>query len=74
MNIEILGTLASVIILISFMMKDVVKIRLINILGSICFIIYGFFISSFSVLLLNGILILVHIYYLREWAKNRKKV
>lgn len=70
MNIELIGTLASIIILISFMMKDIVKIRIINIIGSLCFIIYGFFIGSFSVLLLNSVLVLVHIYHLKKHGKN----
>lgn len=63
---EILGTIASIIILISFMMKDIIKIRTINIIGSIIFVIYGVAIESFSVILLNIMLIIVHIYYLAK--------
>lgn len=73
MNIEIIGTLASIVILISFLTNNVFKIRCINIIGSIIFIIYGVLISSFSILLLNGILILIHIYYLLKEGKNRDK-
>ena len=62
MNIEILGTIASVIVLISFLMKSEKKIRLVNIIGAIIFVIYGIGINAFSVWFLNGSLCLVHIY------------
>lgn len=63
---EILGTLASVLVLISFLMKGEKKIRTINIVGAIMFVIYGILIKSFSVSFLNGVLILIHIYYLKK--------
>lgn len=64
MNFEILGTLASVIVLISFLMKGEKKIRIINIIGALMFVIYGILINAFSVYFLNGMLCLVHIYKL----------
>lgn len=70
MNWEILGTIASVIVLISFIMKGERNIRLINIIGAICFVIYGIMINAFSVWFLNGALIFIHIYYL---IKDKRK-
>lgn len=64
MNFEIIGTLASLIVLISFLCKSERKIRLVNILGAILFVIYGILINSFSVWFLNGMLILIHIFKL----------
>ena len=64
MNIEILGIIASVIVLISFTMKGEKKIRLINIIGAICFVIYGLTIGRFSVWFLNGMLCLIHLWKL----------
>ena len=58
---EILGIIASTLVLISFLFKKERSIRLVNILGAITFVIYGFLISSFSVILLNSMLIIVHI-------------
>ena len=69
MNIEILGTIASVIVLISFLMKSEKKIRLVNIIGAIIFVIYGIGINAFSVWFLNGSLCLVHIYRLIKLYK-----
>lgn len=64
MNWEILGTLASIIVLISFLMKGEFKIRVVNIFGAICFVIYGIMINAFSVWFLNGALVLIHAYKL----------
>lgn len=66
MNIEILGTLASVIVLMSFLMKGETNIRLVNIIGAILFVIYGIVISAFSIWFLNGALCLIHIYKLTK--------
>lgn len=62
--IEIIGTLGSIFVLISFIVNDIKKIRIINIIGSIFFVIYGIYINAFSTWFLNGALILIHIYYL----------
>lgn len=63
-NFEIIGTIASTIVLISFLCKSERKIRTINIVGCILFVIYGILIGSFSVWFLNGALILIHVYKL----------
>ena len=64
MNYEIIGTFASVLVLISFLMKGEKKIRIVNIFGAITFVIYGILIGAFSVWFLNGALCLIHLYYL----------
>lgn len=61
MSWEILGTIASVIVLLSFLMKGEKNIRLINIFGAICFVIYGIMINAFSVWFLNAMLCIIHI-------------
>ena len=67
---EILGTIASIIVLMSFLMKGEKKIRIINILGALMFVIYGICIKAFSVWFLNGALILIHLYYLKKMSSN----
>lgn len=67
---EILGTIASVIVLISFLMNNEKMIRLVNILGAAMFVIYGISINAFSVWFLNGALILIHLYYLNKKSRN----
>lgn len=62
MNWEILGTIASIIVLLSFLMKGEKNIRLVNIFGALCFVVYGIMINAFSVWFLNGALCLIHLY------------
>lgn len=64
MNWEILGTIASVIVLLSFLMKGEKNIRLVNIFGALCFVVYGIMINAFSVWFLNGALCIIHLYKL----------
>ena len=53
MNYEILGIIASVFVLISFLFKKERSIRLVNIFGAIMFVIYGVLINALSIWLLN---------------------
>lgn len=67
---EILGTIASVFVLISFFMKGEVKIRLVNIIGAVLFIIYGISNNLFSVWFLNVMLLITHFYKLAHLSKK----
>lgn len=73
MSWEILGTIASSIVLISFLMKGEKNIRLVNILGAVMFVVYGIMINAFSVWFLNGALVLIHIYKLIKQKILKKK-
>lgn len=67
---EAIGVLASVIVLLSFVMNGESKIRIINIIGALLFIVYGVLINAFSVWFLNGTLLIVHIYKLVKLKKQ----
>lgn len=66
---ELIGILASLFVLISFFMNGEKHIRLVNIFGAMLFVIYGSLINAFSVWLLNGILLMVHIYKLVKLSR-----
>lgn len=73
MGYEVLGTIASIIVLISFLMKDERGIRKVNIVGALVFTIYGLGIKAFSVWFLNGMLFIIHIYKLRKMKNGADK-
>lgn len=73
MNVEIIGTIASVIVLLSFLVTDEYRIRIINIYGAALFVVYGVMSGAFSVWLLNGILILVHGWHLLKGGDSNGK-
>ena len=59
-----IGYLASILIMVSMTMNSIIKFRWINITGALLFSIYGFLINAIPVGILNGIIVLVDIYYL----------
>lgn len=69
--VEWLGYLASILIGISMFMKDIVKLRFINLIGSILFAIYGFIIKAYPVAIINVIISFVNIYYIYDITKKK---
>lgn len=62
--VEILGIIATLFVLAAFMLNNVKQIRIVDLIGAILFVVYGILIHSLSVSLLNGILIIIHLYKL----------
>lgn len=62
--LEWIGYLASVTVLVSLLMSSIIKLRWINLCGSVIFAIYGFLIGAIPVALLNIATIGINIYYL----------
>ncbi len=66
--VEIIGYIASVIVLCSFLMKDVKKLRVVNMLGCLMFVIYGFMMPTIRlglpIIITNLAIMLVNFYYL----------
>ena len=61
---ELIGLAGTLFVLLSFLMKDLTKVRIINIIGALLFVIYGICINAWSTWILNAILIIIHIIYL----------
>lgn len=57
---EIIGGIASVLIVISFFMNGEKFVRAANMVGSAVFIVYGLMISSISIVFLNAMSIVVN--------------
>lgn len=71
--IEWIGYLASILIAISMFMKDIIKLRFINSIGSLCFVIYGVAIKAYPVALLNSIIVFINLYYLYKMISGDRK-
>ena len=67
---ELIGILAGVFVLFSFILTGERKIRMVNIFGAVLFVVYGVLIDALSIWLLNGSLIFVHLYYLLKIKKD----
>ncbi len=64
MATEIIGYLASFLVAISFLFKDLNIIRWVNLIGCLFFVVYGYLIGSTPVIITNVFIVLVQIYYL----------
>lgn len=60
------GIIAGVLLLISFIFKNVKTIRIINLAAAVAFIVYGILLmpNGLPLIITNSILVCIHIYYL----------
>ncbi|MDR3627574.1 MAG: hypothetical protein P4L45_12105 [Ignavibacteriaceae bacterium] len=70
--IEVIGYIGSVLVAISLMMSSIIRLRIINLIGSSIFSIYGFIIGAVPVGLLNGFIALINVYYLFEMLSTKE--
>ena len=68
--IEIIGYIASAFVLISVMMRSIVKLRWYLLIGNIFYVIYGVLINAMPVILLNAINGVLNIYFLYQAHKQ----
>jgi hypothetical protein len=68
--IEGLGYVATIVTLISMMVKDMVFLRVINSVGCLLWIGYGMMTESIPVLIVNTVILGIHIFKLIELKEN----
>ena len=78
MYIELIGIIASALILISMLIKSTSKkgnliMRIINLLGSLVFVVYGFLIPAYSTAIMNIALTVVNAVYIVQIVKDMQK-
>jgi len=61
---EWVGYAASLGVLVSFLMKDIRKLRIINSLGCLLFVVYGVFLMSVPIVITNTAILGINFYYL----------
>lgn len=69
--IEILGYLSSIMVAISLMMKDIVRLRVLNFIGCALFSTYGVLIEAWPVAGMNAFVACINIYYLVKMYRER---
>lgn len=67
---EIVGYAASFFVLLSFMMKKMLYLRLINVIGCGLFIWYGIALGSVPIIITNVAIVLVNAYFLVKIFKE----
>jgi hypothetical protein len=72
-TVELIGYLASALIVISLLMASVLKLRVINLVGAVVFTAYGVLIDSVPVVVTNGAIVLIDVYYLAKMLRDRSR-
>lgn len=63
---ELVGYLASALIVLSLTMTSVVRLRAISLLGSVTFVIYGVLIESVPIVITNALIAGINVWFLRK--------
>lgn len=69
---EIVGYTGSILVAVSLMMKNILKLRVINFFGAATFATYGYLVGAYPVLILNGFITLVDVYYLAGMFREKE--
>lgn len=72
MLIELFGYLGSALVVVSMLMSSVVKLRIINTVGSVIFAIYALIIRSYPTAAMNFCLVAINLYNLAKLMKTDK--
>lgn len=67
---EIIGMVASVLVFVSFFWSNEKLTRIVNMVGCVVFVVYGFLIGSLSVCAINGACFVLHIVKLVKMHKK----
>lgn len=62
--VDFIGYLAPVCLVVSFLFKNVTKLRIVNSVGSLLFVTYGLLIGAYPVVVANAIIVGINIYHL----------
>ena len=65
-GVEALGYLASALVILSLTMRSVVRLRIISLCGSVAFVVYGLLIESPPVVVTNGCIAVINLWFLRQ--------
>jgi hypothetical protein len=65
-GVELVGYLASALVVLSLTMTSVVRLRTVSLAGSITFFVYGTLIDSIPIMITNGSIATINIWFLRK--------
>jgi GNAT superfamily N-acetyltransferase len=70
--LELLGYLASVLVAVSLMMSRIVRLRVINLVGSLAFTVYGALIGAYPVAAVNAFICLINLWFLAKMLRAKE--
>ncbi len=71
---EIIGYVASALVVVSITQKSILKLRIVGLAGSFSFLAYGLLIGAIPIVLVNVAAAAIHIYFLRKLVWHKREV
>ena len=69
--LELIGYLGSILVAISLTMRSLLRLRIINLIGALFFTLYGILLGAYPVAFLNGLIVLIDLYYLLQMWRQK---
>lgn len=70
-TVELIGYLGSILVAISLMMRSLLRLRIINLIGALFFTLYGILLGAYPVAFLNGLIVVIDLYYLVQMWRQK---
>jgi uncharacterized protein with PQ loop repeat len=70
---DYIGYIASSVVLLSFLMRKMIFLRIVNTIGCVFFIVYGILLGEAPIIITNAAIVLINIYYLSRTSKEAKR-
>jgi len=71
--LEIVGWIATFVVIGSFLINDMLKLRSVNLVGATLWLIYGIIGGSFSIMFLNIVVMCIQVFKIRQLLKNKNE-
>ena len=69
--LEIVGWVATFVVIGSFLINDMLKLRSVNLAGATLWLIYGIIAGSFSIMFLNIVVMCIQVFKIRQLLKKK---
>ena len=69
--LEIVGWVATFVVIGSFLINDMLKLRSVNLVGATLWLVYGVIAGSFSIMFLNIVVMSIQIFKITQLIKNK---
>ena len=69
--LEIVGWIATFVVIGSFLINDMLKLRSVNLVGATLWLIYGKIAGSFSIMFLNIVVMCIQVFKIRQLLNKK---
>jgi len=70
--LEVVGWIATLIVISSFLINDMLRLRTVNLIGAFCWLIYGILAVSSSIIFLNIVIVGIQSFKIWKLIQNTK--